>query len=210
MQETVVLLHGIWMRPLFMGLLARRLREAGYDVLVPGYASVTHSPAENAECLYALLRDLPIERLHIVAHSLGGIVALHLLANHPELPVGRLVTLGTPVRGSIIARVIKPLPLLGLAFGHSLERGLSGESVPTRIKREWGAVIGTLPLGLGIPFLLGKRPHDGAVQESEALHEAQTEVVHVPTSHTGLLFSSSVARYVLNFLQTGHFIPCSH
>jgi pimeloyl-ACP methyl ester carboxylesterase len=205
MQETVVLLHGIWMRPLFLGLLARRLRKAGYDVLIPGYASVTRSPAENAGCLYDLLRHLPAERLHIVAHSLGGIVALHLLEKHPDLPVGRLVTLGSPVRGSFIARTIRPFPLLGLAFGKSLERGLSGKAVPTSIKREWGAVIGTLPIGLGVLFLIGKSPHDGVVQVSEAQHDAQTECIQMPVSHTEMLFSASVFRQVLYFLQTGHF-----
>jgi pimeloyl-ACP methyl ester carboxylesterase len=202
--ETVVLLHGIWMRPLVLAVLARRLRQAGYGVSVPAYASVTRTPEQNAEHLYKLIQALSTDYLHLVAHSLGGIVALHLLSKYPDLPPGRLVTLGTPAQGSSVARTIRPLPLLGRAFGNSLTQGLSGESVPDAIGREWGAIIGTLPVGLGFPFLLGET-NDGAVRVSEAEHPAQTERIQQRVSHTGMLFSPLTFSYIQSFLKTGHF-----
>ena len=194
------------MRPLALQVLARRLRRAGYTVHVPAYASVTLTPAQNAERLYALIKALPTERLHIVAHSLGGIVALHLLEKYPNLPMGRLVTLGTPAQGSKIARLIKPLPVLGKAFGKSMVAGLSGVDVPQRIGREWGAVIGTLSVGLGMPFLRGEA-NDGAVRVCEAEHPAQTARIQQRVSHTGMLFSPLTFSYILRFLQTGQFSP---
>ncbi|WP_093065148.1 lipase family alpha/beta hydrolase [Thiothrix caldifontis] len=200
-----MLLHGIWMRPLVLQTLARRLRQAGYLVKVPAYASVSLTPAQNAERLYWFIQRLSTDYLHLVAHSLGGIVALHLLSQHPELPPGRLVTLGTPIQGSKIARMIKPLPLLGLAFGNSMDAGLAGVNIPTNIGREWGAIIGTLPLGLGSPFLLGE-PNDGAVSVAEAYHPAQTVRIQQRVSHTGMLFSPLTCSYIQHFLRTGQFI----
>lgn len=203
-KETVVLLHGIWMHPLVLGVLAKRLRQVGYTVLVPGYASVTRTPADNAAQIYSAIQSLSTDYLHVVAHSLGGIVALHLLSQHLSLPPGRLVTIGTPVQGSRVARTLKPLPLLGMAFGNSLVQGLGGEGVPTAIGREWGALIGTFPLGLGFPFLHGQ-PHDGAVRVSEAEHPAQTQRLYLPLSHTAMLFSEPAFRQIHHFLQYGHF-----
>jgi pimeloyl-ACP methyl ester carboxylesterase len=194
------------MRPLALRVLAGRLRRAGYAVSIPAYASVTLTPAQNAERLYAFIHTLSTERLHIVAHSLGGIVALHLLEKYPDLPMGRLVTLGTPAQGSTIARTVKPLPVLGRAFGNSMVQGLSGEGVPQRIVREWGAVIGTLPVGLGVLLLRGEA-NDGAVRVCEAEHSAQTARIQQRVSHTGMLFSPLTLRYVLRFLQTGQFSP---
>ncbi|MEB4593431.1 alpha/beta hydrolase [Candidatus Thiothrix sp. Deng01] len=201
---TVVLLHGIWMRPLMLQSLASRLGAAGYAVKTPSYASVSCTPAQNAESLFRFIQTLSTDALHIVGHSLGGVVALHLLAQHPELPPGRLVTLGTPVQGSRVARVLQPLPGLGMAFGRSMTEGLSGDGVPTTLKREWGAVVGVAPFGLGAPFLWGEA-NDGAVRVCEAEHPAQTERTYLRLSHTALLFSAQAYGQVLSFLQTGHF-----
>lgn len=192
------------MRPFALSVLARRLRHVGYAVSVPAYASVTLTPAENAERLQHVIKDLSTERLHIVAHSLGGIVALHLLEKYPDFPQGRLVTLGTPAQGSKIARLIKPVPVLGRAFGNSMVDGLSGEGVPQTIGRDWGAVIGTLPIGLGVPFLRGEA-NDGVVRVCEAEHPAQTARIQQHVSHTGMLFSPLTFTYIQRFLQTGQF-----
>ena len=67
---------------------------------------------DSAEQLFARLRDgewIPAgERVHIVAHGTGGLIAWALRARHPELwssprRVGRLVLLGTPTRGTHLA-----------------------------------------------------------------------------------------------------------
>lgn len=204
-QDTILLLHGIWMPSWVMLVLGSRLREAGYKVLTPAYNSVTQTPAQNAQQLYQALCNEFTPRLHVVGHSLGGLVGLHLLAQYPDLPLGRLVTLGSPVNGSSIARLLKPLPAVGEAFGQSMSAGLSGEGVPVQPQREWGAIIGTLGVGLGTLFLWGKSPHDGAVTVTEAEHAAQKERLYVPVTHTGLIYSQHVAAMILRFIQTGSF-----
>jgi pimeloyl-ACP methyl ester carboxylesterase len=205
MSATVVLLHGLWMSPFVMTRLGNILSAEGYQVITPKYASVQASSATNADAIYAQLTTLNSDELHVIGHSLGGLVGLHLLSRHPDLAPGKLITLGTPAQGSYIARLFQATPLLHAAFGQSLAQGLSGEAIPSDIQRDWGAIIGTLAIGLGVPFLVGKGEHDGAVLISEAEHPAQTERLYLPVSHSAMLFSPRVSQAILQFLHTGHF-----
>lgn len=208
MSATVVLLHGLWMSPWVMTRLANHLSAAGYQVIAPNYPTVQASPAANAKAIYQTLKSVPLtHELHVIGHSLGGLVGLHLLSHYSDLPTGKLITLGTPAQGSTIARFFQDMPLFNAAFGQSLEQGLSGEAIPNSIQRPWGAVIGTLPIGLGAPFLMGKGAHDGAVLVSEAEHPAQTERLYLPVSHSAMLFSPQISQAVLQFLNTGQFTP---
>ena len=53
--------------------------------------------------LIARLRDS--EPLALLGHSLGGLIALEALNREPDLPVTRVVCLGSPLRGSHAARI---------------------------------------------------------------------------------------------------------
>ena len=43
-------------------------------------------------------------RVHLVGHSMGGVLILRALQADPGMPPGRVVLMGAPVRGSAVAR----------------------------------------------------------------------------------------------------------
>src|SRR3546814_21049647 len=91
MHVPVLLLHGLWMRSAALGLLARRLSAAGFAVSTLDYPSVHGGPEAALPLLIDTLRALGPGPVRIVAHSLGGLVALSALQAAPALPGDRVL-----------------------------------------------------------------------------------------------------------------------
>lgn len=201
----VVLLHGLWCNQRIMGPLARRLGQCGFRVARFDYPTVRRSPEQNAAALSRWLQGQQAERVHFVAHSLGGLILCHLLARFSHPPVGRTVLLGTPLRGSDSAARLVKLGLGQRLLGGSLEQGLLGDVPPWPAEAELGVIAGTVRLGFGILLGALTTRSDGAVAVRETQHPRVADHLQLRTSHTGLLFSPAVARQVCTFLETGHF-----
>ena len=98
--KTVICIHGIWGQGLEMTLIKRRLeKEYGFEVLLFNYPSVRGSLDENAEKLSNFIAGKQLDSAHLLGHSLGGIIALRMLANHPDTVPGRVVCVGSPLTG---------------------------------------------------------------------------------------------------------------
>ena len=201
--SRVLLLHGIWNARFWVEPLAWRLRAQGFIVEVFGYASVFGGPEVAVPDLVHRLREAgPVS---LVGHSLGGLVALEALRRAPELPVLRVVCLGSPLLGSGTAR------LLG-ERGWSAALGRSGGLLQQGL-REWngaaevGLVAGTVPHGLGC--LLGAIDHlsDGTVALAETRLPGLRDHCVVAASHSGLVLSAEAARQTGAFLRRGRFEP---
>ena len=167
MKPQVILVHGLWMTGLEMSFIESRLRRCGFEPHRFRYADLRNSPAENARRLHSWLQEIPAERRHFVGHSLGGIVLLHLFHRFPEQLPGRVVLLGSPVRGSEAARRMSRIAGLNGLLGNSLENGLGGDAPPWNGGRDLGVVAGTLGLGFGQLFGGLETPHDGTVSVAE-------------------------------------------
>jgi pimeloyl-ACP methyl ester carboxylesterase len=204
-REAVVLVHGIWLTRLSLVPLQQRLRQAGFDVHILSYPSLRSTPAQNAARLRALLGRLAAPVVHVVGHSLGGLVALHLLEERPPPSVGRCVLMGTPANGSAAAHLLARSWLTRKVLGRSTVRGLLGETPRTGDTREVGVIAGSQALGLGRLVRAAREPNDGTVAVSETVLAGARDHITLPVSHTGLLFSRSVAAAVTAFLRTGRF-----
>jgi pimeloyl-ACP methyl ester carboxylesterase len=200
--RRVVLLHGLWMPGLAMLLLARRLKACGFAAQTCGYHSIVGGPDSAVPRLAAFLRRAPCD---VVAHSLGGLVALETLTRHPDLPVRRLVCLGTPLAGSGAASRLGRWPLASLWMGRSAELLRRGCATwPGNL--QVGMVAGRIPRGLGA-FVAGfDELHDGTVSVSETRVPGLADHVVVGASHSGLMFSDEAARQVAEFLEHGRFV----
>jgi len=207
-KPDVLLLHGVLMNSVEMLYLKRRLEHAGFTVHNLFYPSVRRDVAENTTALCKKISKLQVDQLHIIAHSMGGIMAMHLLTKCQALPTsGRVVMIGTPLNGSYVAHRMQSWPLVNQLLRKSMAQGLDGNyPLPATMHREIGMIAGdNSTLGLG--SLLGGMPElsDGTVLVSETQHSLLKEHIVVHSTHSGMLFSRKVAELASRFLRTGQF-----
>jgi len=203
--EAVVLIHGLWMPALVMALLARRLHRAGWATFRFAYSSRRASLRDNAAALDAVVQRIDASRVHFVAHSLGGLLLMQLLKDAPGLPPGRVVLLGTPYRGSYVARSISRHAWGRWLCGLSLDEALLGDGPRWTGGRELGIIAGTRSIGAGWIVSGLAKPNDGTVAVVETVVAERTDAITLPVTHSGLVFSTAVARQVVHFLNTGTF-----
>ena len=203
MNPPVLLLHGIWNARAWVGPLAWRLRARGFSVDTFGYASVFGGPDVAVPQLLQRLKDSgPVA---LVGHSLGGLVALEALRRQPDLPVSRVVCLGSPLRGSGTARTLAEHGW-SAALGRSSDLLLDG--LPDwQGRAQVGLIAGSVPHGLG--SLLGAigEASDGTVALDETRLPGLSDHCVVAASHSGLVFSPDAARQTAAFLRDGCFRP---
>jgi pimeloyl-ACP methyl ester carboxylesterase len=199
--NAVMLAGGLWMPGMAMALLGARLGRHGYSAHVFHYSGRA-SLEGNVERLVRHARAHG--RVHLVGHSLGGVLVFDALNRHPELDVASAVLIGAPVRGCLAGR-----RLAVSRFG----RWMLGATAPRWGEREatWGRpeplgiIAGTLPIGLG--WLTGRLPgrSDGVVRVEETVVHGMAQQVMVPLGHSFLIASGRVAGLVERFLRTRRF-----
>ena len=79
-KETVVLVHGLWMRGWVMTLLGLRLQRCGFHTVVFSYPSMNNSLSQNALLLSNFVAGITASRIHFIGHSLGGLLIMQMLA----------------------------------------------------------------------------------------------------------------------------------
>lgn len=208
MTDHVILLHGLWMRGFALLMLHRRLMEAGFRVHRFDYMSVAATQEQTIGRLHARMRAVAPENgsVHLVGHSLGGLLALRACLDDGDLPKGRIVCLGSPLKGSVAARAFANLggrgggALLGhnrALLEHGFERWTGG--------REVGVIAGRMPIGLGHVLGQFEGEHDGTVAVAETQLPGIADHCVVEANHTGLLFSVETGRLIASFLRHGRF-----
>jgi pimeloyl-ACP methyl ester carboxylesterase len=209
MSTVVVYVHGLWLTGIEGGLLRRRLAQSlDAETHAFSYASVKSSISTNAEALREFLTALRADTLHLVGHSLGGLVILKLFeqGGAAALPPGRIVFMGSPLNGSRAALNLARVPLGKMLLGRGVhEELLIPHERRWRGERDLGVIAGSLSVGLG--KLVGARgaPNDGTIFVDETQLPGISQHLIVPVSHTGLPFSKSVALQVGAFLESGKF-----
>jgi hypothetical protein len=141
--------------------------------------------------------------VHVVAHSLGGLIAIEAYRRFTGLPDGRLVCLGSPLGGSSAARGLLKRQLGWLAGRSGPLLGEGPAALPEG--REIGMIAGTQSIGLGHLFGRLQGENDGTVGVAETRVPGLAAHATVPVSHSGLVFSADVAAMAERFLHSGRF-----
>lgn len=204
-KPTVVIVHGLWLSGHAMKLLAFHLRRLGFEPVTITYHSVSADLNENAARLKKVIAAMGAREIHLVGHSMGGVLALKALADYPELSVARVVLVGTPYRDCHAAKILSQSKLGYRAIGRSMRQWLDAPKEPWRGAQELGVIAGSLPMGLGqlIPGL--PRPNDGTIAVEETKVPGMKEHVIMHVSHSQMLFSARVAAQIAHFLDHGKF-----
>lgn len=206
LREAVVLIHGLWLSGWSLALQASRLRRCGYEVHVFSWPTVWRDFRTNADTLEKFLRTLDAPTIHLVGHSLGGVLIRALLHYFPVQRPGRIVTWGSPHQGSLAAVSLARFAFGRWLLGASIAELLAGE--PARWQppaRVLGTLNGDFPCGLGAVIASLPRPHDGVVTVAESGLTPAADARTLRVSHFGMLWSRAVVDQTCQFLRTGRF-----
>lgn len=211
-KELTVILHGIGMNRLRMAYLEFALRRGGFDTLNLAYPSLTRNIEECAKDVARQIetrRNKGHEKIHFVAHSMGCLVTLELMAQGAVKNIVRTVLIAPPYRGSEVA------DLLAQNFFYRHLFGPAGQQLTTayRSKIDYG-----LPPGTEIGVIAGTRAyeyplflstmkktglHDGLVSVESTKIPGIKEHITIRMSHSFLLEKS--ASETVHFLTHGRF-----
>jgi triacylglycerol lipase len=184
-EAPVLLVHGygcnrgVWWR------LRRRLEAAGWCVatlnLEPIYGSIDDYVEPLRVRVESVCAQTGAQQVILVSHSMGGLACRAYLARHGAKRVAKLVTLGAPHRGSLLARI-----------------GLGSNARQMEPGSPWIEALGQKGLPPGLAAVSIYSVHDNFVmpQEAQRLEGADNQ----PTAgvgHLALLFSRRVGDGVI-------------
>ena len=201
--RDVILLHGLWVPAAVMAPLAARLGGAGFRCHLFSYYGRARPLAAHAERLARYAHD--VGPAHFVGHSLGGLVILEALQRHADIRAGRVVLLGTPVRGNFAGRRLGQHGWGRWFLGSTRSLWSEGHELRWTRPEPLGVLAGSLSLGLG--RLFGPLPgaNDGVVRLDETEVEGMRERVVLRVGHSAMLLSARVAAQVVAFLRDARF-----
>jgi triacylglycerol lipase len=194
-----------------MASMAKYLTKQGYRVHNIGYPSRKHDLNTLARDLaYGPLAGLVNDgrELHVVTHSMGGILLRLMDKYFPLKNLGHVVMLGPPNGGSEIADQLKDKWWFRWLLGPAAqELTTSPRSIPNR--------LGEVEFPLGV--ITGDRswnpifskwiegPNDGKVSVERAKVEGMKDFKVVRCGHTWIADRRDVQRATLHFLKHGWF-----
>jgi pimeloyl-ACP methyl ester carboxylesterase len=178
-----------------MAPLARNLRREFPLVVNWGYRSLWSPIERHGEALAERLRQLDdrVEgRIHLVTHSMGGIIGRLAVHHYAPQRLGRFLMIAPPNRGSNVATRLAPWlgricpPLLQLADDvASFVCRLPPPEVP-----ELGVIAAS---------------HDFFVPEPCTRLGCERDHIVLPGLHSSLLWTKQTAQQVTHFLRHGQF-----
>ena len=200
--SPVLLIPGYLMGDLSLAPLASWLRHIGYAPEHAGIAANVDCATRTAERLVKRLEtiaDAHTDRVVIVGHSLGGVLARLLAVQRPDL-VRDVVCLGSPLVNvsavhPLVSANVRLLGTLGdLGLPGVLKRDcLSGPCcAPSRR-------LLRAPFPAGVGFLSVYSRSDGVVDWRACL-DPWAEPVEVDASHVGMVVNAAVYRVVAEYL----------
>ncbi len=216
--ECVVLLHGLARTNRTMEPLAKALRAEGYRAINLQYTStektIEQIVADGFPRALQCAEKYQCETIHIVTHSMGGIVTRLALQKKTLDNLGRVVMISPPNQGSELAESLNTSWWLGWIY--RWRNGPAGEQLGTgtdSVPKQLGPV--TYPTGIitgdhhnAADYWFSKiipGRDDGKVAVEEAKVDGMADFMVVPHHHTSIMKKKVVIEKTISFLRTGSF-----
>jgi len=209
--ETVVLIHGIFDKPVVMKKIENNFRELGYRILNFEYAS-TRWPMDTV--VLKLSKEIAAiepqaEKIHFVTHSLGSLVVRAYLAQTYSEKFGNLVMVAPPNQGSVFAEHFDNLKTFEWLCGPAGQHlGKDDDDYWKKFPEpniHFGVIAGGLGNEHGInPLIPGD--DDGVVAVEETKLDGMADFIIVRGIHTPLLWKKEVVQQILYFIDSGCFL----
>jgi pimeloyl-ACP methyl ester carboxylesterase len=193
---AVVLVHGLAAPRAVMSPLERHLKPWYASVTNWSYPSLWSRIERHGRALANFLRQLEGlhvgTAMHLVTHSMGGIVARLALAEYLPAQMGRLVMLAPPNGGSHVARRLAPL---------------IGRLIPpvSQLSNDVRSFMASVPVPMGVHIGVIAAAKDVLVAEPLTHLPNEADHITLPGFHSSVLWKAETARQVAHFLEHGRF-----
>ena len=210
-RSIVVLLHGLARTANSLLLLEWRLRKIGFDVVNLTYPSRELTIEELADQVLPEAFNLTQKHdtLHIVSHSMGGILLRHYATWH-SLPknLSRTVMLAPPNHGTVLVDQLRDMPQFSLWNGKAgAQLGTGDDSIIhslAPLSFECGVIAGNLSVNPLFNQLLDEE-NDGKVSVESTKVDGMRDHIVLPASHTFIMNNPLVFDQIVHFLEHGRF-----
>ncbi|WP_428239907.1 alpha/beta fold hydrolase [Gynuella sp.] len=212
-KQNVILIHGLGRTSRSMQSMQRFLQDQGYNVCRIDYPSQEYPVETLASYLsnsIARIERHNSQPIHLVTHSLGGILARYSL-QYMSLPANsRIVMLSPPNHGSEIIDRFQKWKLFSRIMGPAaLQLSTATDSLPNMIpgiKAEFGIITGSDSSDPWFNWLFDETT-DGKVTVTSARLAGMKDFLVLPVGHTMIMNNQRVQKETLFFLRHGRFMP---
>lgn len=210
--DVVVLLHGMFRDERAMRPVERYLDELGYTTVNVSYPSTKFEIETLAKnYLHPELQKLKLkqgQKLHFVAHSMGGILVRYYLKDYSLEQVGRVVMIAPPNKGTPLADLLNDVTWVKPDYNPAkMQISVQEDS--------WVNQLGPVNFELGViagnnnknwvTSLLLPGDDDGVVSVENTKIDNMKDFVTVPDKHYKLRANELVHQQVAHFLKYGQF-----
>jgi pimeloyl-ACP methyl ester carboxylesterase len=193
--DVVVLIHGLAAQRFVMAALGRAVRKICGGIVNWGYRSLWSPIERHGRELAGVLRRLDERasgRIHLVTHSMGGIIARLALAEFAPRRLGRFVMIAPPNRGSHVATQLAPY--LGFICPPLNQLACHESSFVCSLPPPEVTELGIIAAG-----------SDLLVPEHSTHLDCEYDHIVIRGLHTSILWRPETAEQVRHFLEHGRF-----